>query len=53
MAVSQLVQNVGGEEEVRVILTSSDPIAMVLAFDPNVFLHGGVVLIWYLRFTVG
>jgi len=53
LTVSQVVQNVDGEEEVRVILASSDPIIMVLAFDPNAVFHGGIVWVRYGRCAVG
>lgn len=52
LAVSQLVQNVGGKEEVKVFLAFSNPITMFLAFEANVFSHGSIVLIRYLRCTV-
>lgn len=53
LAVSQVVQNMGGEEVGRLTPASSNPIIMVLAFDPNVVFHGGVVLIRYVRCAVG
>lgn len=53
LAVSQVVQNVGGEGAERLIPASSNPIITVLAFDPNVVFHGGVVWIRFVRCAVG